>query len=47
MTEWNRQFRSVPVVPTVALGGAEHAARIGVSIEAASGPEPELCGRLR
>jgi hypothetical protein len=47
MTEWNSQIRSVPVVPTVALGGAEHAARIGVTIEADSGPEPELCGRLR
>ena len=33
MTEWNHQFRSVPVAPNVALSGAEHAARIGVSIE--------------
>jgi hypothetical protein len=47
MTEWNQQFHSVPVVPNVALSGAEHAGRIGMSIAADSGPEPDLCRRLR
>ncbi len=47
MTEWNHQFRSVPVVPAVALSGAEHAEHIGVRIETVPGPEPKLCNRLR
>ena len=47
MSEWNHQFRTVPVVPTVALSGAVGAERIGTRIAETPGPAPDLCDRLR
>ncbi len=47
MTEWNRQFRSVPVTANVALRGPAEAAQIGLRISTDPGPVPELCDRLR
>jgi hypothetical protein len=47
MTEWNRQFRSVPVTANVALHGPAEAAQIGLRISTDPGPVPELCDRLR
>jgi hypothetical protein len=46
MTEWNRQFRSVPIVPHVALAATDPAARLGLGVETVATPRPELCGRL-
>ena len=47
MTEWNHQFRSVPVVPTWPSAAQADAERIGVRIAATPGPTPQLCDRLR
>ena len=47
MTEWNRQFRSVPIVPYVALSGRADAGRIGLRVALDPGPPPQLCDRLR
>jgi hypothetical protein len=47
MTEWNRQFRSVPVTANVALRGSAEAAAIGLRISTEPGSVPELCDRLR
>jgi hypothetical protein len=47
MTEWNRQFRSVPVTANVALRGSAEAARIGLRISTDPSPVPDLCDRLR
>jgi hypothetical protein len=47
MTEWNHQFRSIPVTPAVALRGAAEAEQLGMRISAAAGPVPEVCDRLR
>ncbi len=47
MTEWNRQFRSVPVTANVALRGPVEAARIGLRISTDPGPVPAVCDRLR
>jgi hypothetical protein len=47
MTEWNRQFRSVPVTANVALRGSAEAAAIGLRISTDLGAVPELCDRLR
>jgi hypothetical protein len=47
MSEWNHQFRTVPVVPTVALSGAVGAERIGTRIAETPGSAPDLCDRLR
>ena len=47
MTEWNRQFRSVPIFPSVALNGRADAGRIGLQVSVGTGPPPPLCDRLR
>jgi hypothetical protein len=47
MTEWDRQFRSVPVVPSVALNGPADAGRIGLRVSLEPSPAPALCDHLR
>jgi hypothetical protein len=47
MTEWNRQFRSVPILPYVALSGPADAGRIGLRVALDPGSPPPLCDRLR
>jgi hypothetical protein len=47
MTEWNRQFRSVPIFPSVALNGRADAGRIGLQVSVGPGLPPPLCDRLR
>jgi hypothetical protein len=47
MTEWNRQFRSVPILPNVALNDRQDAERLGVRVAAVPRPGPDICARLR
>jgi hypothetical protein len=47
MTEWDRQFRSVSILPNLALSGPADAARIGLDVALDPGPPPPLCDRLR
>ena len=47
MTEWNRQFLSVSILPNVALSGQADAGRIGLHVALDPGPPPPLCDRLR
>jgi hypothetical protein len=47
MTEWDRQFRSTQITPSVALGGPAIAERVGLQVDAGYGKELDLCNRLR
>jgi hypothetical protein len=47
MTEWNHQFRSVPIIPHLALNGEADAARIGLRLSVGTDAPPALCDRLR
>ena len=47
MTEWDQRFLSVPISPHEALGSEQDATRIGVTVDAAPGPVPDLCDSLR
>ena len=47
MTEWDQRFVSVPISPHQALGSDQDAATIGVTVDAAPGPVPDLCDSLR
>jgi hypothetical protein len=47
MTEWNRQFRTVSVVPSVALNEEADAERLGLRVSTEPTHAPALCDRFR